>query len=67
MCSDCITKIDGINHCRGCLEGLSSAHAAQSPKLRPHHDGIALGVGLLTISLLAWFMLEVMMPGAGGP
>jgi hypothetical protein len=67
MCSDCITKIDGINHCRGCLQELSGTAKPAAERTRKPHDELALGVGVLTMSVLAWLMLEVMMPGAGGP
>jgi hypothetical protein len=68
MCSDCITKIDGINHCRDCLAQLQGAQRAAQigPTLRVP-GWLALSVGAIAISSLAWWMLEVMMPGAAGP
>jgi hypothetical protein len=66
LCSDCITKIDGINHCQSCLEQLAQRPALPRPRLRvPLSDTAALGLGLGLLSLLTWLMIEVLMPGAG--
>lgn len=67
MCSDCITKIDGINHCRACLEELTRAapERAQARSLLP--PPVALGMGLLTLSALMYLMIEVLMPGSAAP
>jgi hypothetical protein len=68
MCSDCITKIDGINHCRSCLDELTRA---ESQKRTGRAGGLpswlllSLGVSLLTA--LSYLMLDVLMPGATTP
>jgi hypothetical protein len=68
MCSDCITKIDGINHCRDCLAQLQAAQRTDKSAPRPRIPGwLALSAGSLVVWGLAWLMLEVMMPGAASP
>lgn len=66
MCSECITKIDGINHCRRCLEALIAEQ-----KVRPARKAsfklpswLVLGFGALLLSGLMWVTLEVLMPGS---
>ena len=68
LCSDCITKIDGVNHCKTCLETLGAAQNVEAPeRLRGVSDFVALSFGMTLLSVLAWVMLEVLMPGAGTP
>ena len=31
LCGDCITKLDGINHCRACIEALAALPAPAPP------------------------------------
>ena len=68
LCSDCITKLDGINHCQACLAKLSQQAEAQ-PRTRRREipEILALTGGFAVLSLLAWAMLEVMMPGSSSP
>jgi hypothetical protein len=68
MCSDCITKIDGINHCRDCLEKLSrgKAEAPRGKKLRLS-PWLAVSVGLVVLTGLSYVMLDVLLPGGPGP
>ncbi len=67
MCSECVTKIDGINHCRSCLEALVAARkevASVRPRARlPGWFVLTTGFGLL--SCLCWLTIEVLMPGQG--
>jgi hypothetical protein len=67
MCSDCITKIDGINHCRSCLDRLSrgKADAPRSQRARVP-PWLAVTAGILVLSALSYFMLEVLLPGSAG-
>lgn len=66
MCGECITKIDGINHCRRCLELMvSSDAAAATPEAAARMPTwLALGVGSSLLTGLTWWMLEVLMPGS---
>lgn len=68
VCSECTTKIDGINHCVGCFAELAKEHA-QPVHERPV-DGawgrsIAATVGFGVAVLLAWGVLELLLPGGG--
>jgi hypothetical protein len=68
MCSDCITKIDGINHCRACLDELTRSESKKrtaSAAGLPSWLVLALGIPLL--AALSYFMLDVMMPGSASP
>lgn len=66
LCSDCITKLDGINHCQACLAELARPTApkpARAPREVP--ETLALTFGFAVLAVLAWFMLEVLLPGSG--
>lgn len=68
LCRDCITKIDGVNHCKTCLETLAAAQAREAPEpSRGVSDFAALSFGMTLLSILAWVMIEALMPGAGTP
>jgi hypothetical protein len=64
LCSDCITKIDGINHCRACLEALSpSAPVAPRTTLGELPVRLLFGAGVMTLWLLTWLSLSALLPG----
>jgi hypothetical protein len=65
LCGDCITKIDGVNHCQRCLLALGGPASARPRARRAVPSALGLGLGLSLLSLLTWLMLEVLMPGAG--
>jgi hypothetical protein len=68
MCSDCITKIDGINHCRDCLESMTKQAPAHRTRTRLHVPAwLSLSLGILVISALCYLMIDVMMPGSAAP
>ena len=70
VCSECSTKVDGINHCVACLRELARDRAA-----RPAREGSGTGSRVLAVgsavgmfvllSLMTWALLEVALPGAG--
>lgn len=65
VCSECATKIDGINHCVQCLAGsaeLSSERSSTRPE-RPGVSTVAAGGYLIVLTSLLWIMFEVMLPG----
>ncbi len=66
LCSDCITKLDGINHCQSCLAKLAQQTAAK-PATAPREvpDPLALTLGFAALAVLAGFMLEGLLPGSG--
>ena len=64
VCSECATKVDGINYCVACLAGLAvdtGSRAAGSGTGR--FAGVAAGMYVLVVSLLLWGFLELMLPG----
>jgi hypothetical protein len=65
LCGDCITKIDGINHCRACLEARSAAApSAVRGELGQLQARVLLGAGAGALWLLTWLALSVLLPGA---
>jgi hypothetical protein len=64
LCGDCITKIDGINHCRSCLEARAPAAARARRSLGALPARLLLGAGVGALWLLAWVALSALLPGA---
>jgi hypothetical protein len=66
LCSDCITKIDGINHCASCLSTLTASvrRKSEKPRQSPTKAAFAVALGACLLSLLTWLSLEVLMPGS---
>jgi hypothetical protein len=64
LCGDCITKVDGINHCRACLETQAPAppQSARRP-LGAVPARLLLGAGVGALWLLAWIALSALLPG----
>jgi hypothetical protein len=72
VCAECVTKVDGVNHCAACL----AARAAADTPVRARAGGPARGgsrgawVSALLLlgfaTLLVWGLVEVALPGAGG-
>ncbi len=69
ICSECVTKVDGINYCVACYARLadrgarrrSAEDTAQSPAI-----AWLAGIGLLLFcTLMTWGLLEVAFPGSG--
>ena len=75
LCDACITKLDGINHCRACLLALEAgadalpfralAEAAASEP-RAGFAWLSFTLGVLVLAVLAWSTLTAVLP-AGGP
>jgi hypothetical protein len=69
ICSECVTKVDGINHCVACYAALADRGAEReraadrpTPRWLAHAAALSL-LGLAT--LLTWGLLEVALPGGG--
>ncbi|MDH5676031.1 MAG: B-box zinc finger protein [Myxococcales bacterium] len=68
VCSECSTKVEGINYCVSCLETLAAAGGRTRPR-RGKRDGSAvsgLAQLLLYLGILwpaVWLMLEVLLSG----
>ena len=70
VCSECVTKVDGINHCVACYGALADQGASRrsaEAKATPRAYAYIAAVGLMTVmTLLTWAMLEIALPGGGG-
>jgi hypothetical protein len=65
-CSECITKLDGVNFCAGCLASVAGADAPQTkPTKATGLVGSSLRAALyfVVLSALAWAMVEAVFPG----
>ncbi len=69
VCSECVTKIDGINYCVSCLAALADRGARRdTAERRPTPRALAYlsaSVLLVIVTLMTWGMLEVALPGSG--
>jgi len=63
LCGDCITKVDGINHCRACLEAQVRAPLSAARPLGALSARLMLGAGVGALWLLAWLALSALLPG----
>lgn len=65
LCVACITKVDGINHCQSCLLARAQAPLAQALRDGPENartGWLALALGVLLLSGLAWTTLNAVLP-----
>lgn len=67
ICSECVTKVDGINYCVSCLGALAEeggrkkreGASATSPVLA----GLSAFGWVVLLSLVTWGLLELALPG----
>ncbi|MCA9609581.1 MAG: hypothetical protein KC619_28480 [Myxococcales bacterium] len=69
ICSECVTKVDGINYCVTCYAKLADRGArrrsADDTATSPAVAWLA-GAGLVLLAtLMTWGLLEVAFPGSG--
>lgn len=67
VCSECVTKVDGINYCVACLAILAD-RGAKGASAGPRRPSAALAslsaLALLALAtLMTWGLLEVALPG----
>jgi hypothetical protein len=70
VCSECVTKVDGINYCVACLEWLAEAQGGRRAQKERRAGSPVLGAlaafgWLILLFLLAWGLVEAAMPGSG--
>lgn len=66
ICSECVTKVDGINHCVSCYAALASTAAKKPARASSPAVAWLSGLVLFTVGVgLVWVMLEAAMPGGG--
>lgn len=66
VCSECSTKVDGINYCVSCLAGLAvqtTARAASQDQGSPRVAYVSASAYFVALSGLLWLFLELMLPG----
>jgi hypothetical protein len=63
VCSECSTKIDGINHCRECLEAL---RAQDRPAQRALSAGPLRALALSALLLLTLLVIVLLVVWRGG-
>jgi hypothetical protein len=67
VCTECTTKLDGINHCVDCFAGLAAEHGRRGGRARREGPLLSLvlaALGWAAASALAWGALELLLPGA---
>lgn len=69
VCSECVTKVDGINYCVACLAKLAGADTADARRdAAPHSRALAVMAAagfFVVLTLAAWALVEVALPGGG--
>ncbi len=68
ICSECVTKVDGINYCVACLSVLADRSARPTAGARPSSGPMAvlsaLALFVAAVSM-TWALLAVALPGGG--
>jgi hypothetical protein len=67
ICSECVTKVDGINYCVTCLSTLAGHGRKERSKRtwvlpRPLAPAVAMG-WLVLLTLMAWGLVELALAG----
>lgn len=65
VCTECVTKVDGINYCVTCL-AIMAVEGGAPLRVRAGGQRFArawLGASVLLLILLTWVLLDVMLPG----
>lgn len=66
VCSECSTKVDGINYCVRCLGGLAreggrTLGRRHETSAKIAHASAAIYLALLSVA--TWLLLQVLLPG----
>ena len=65
VCTECVTKVDGINYCVGCLARLAQMGGEQKrEEAKPASVAVALLSALaffVLLSLLTWGLVEAVL------
>ena len=60
LCSECATKVDGINYCAACLGALASRPAPPAAAVRgPLARQLVAAACVMVLALLMWGLLEL--------
>jgi hypothetical protein len=66
VCSECSTKVDGINYCVRCLQGLARQRDSAEQRTRAASGKaayLAASGYLLLLSVAVWALFFVLLPG----
>jgi hypothetical protein len=66
VCSECSTKVEGINYCVACLSGLAREGGRQVGARVQGSPGAAYataGAYLVLLTAAMWALLQVVLPG----
>jgi len=68
VCSECSTKVEGINYCVSCLAGLALEGGRAAGRRKAGEAGSALayvsaGAYFCTLVAGLWLLLEALLPG----
>jgi hypothetical protein len=59
FCADCLTKVDGVNHCARCYTAAAQADRARAAERAPEVAEGRLALTLVGLWLLVWGVLEL--------
>lgn len=63
VCNECVTKVDGINHCVECYARLAERESPRVAVASSAATSWMAGLGLLALAVvLTWAMLETALP-----
>jgi len=69
ICSECTTKVEGINYCVSCLAGLAVEGGRRAGQTRgtEREASAYVSAAAYAVALVAatWVMLEALLPGGG--
>ena len=64
VCAECVTQVDGINHCVACLAVAVATSAPAVPRATRADSGRArLALVVLAVAVAIWGILEATLPG----
>lgn len=67
VCAECVTQVDGVNHCVACLAAAGAARpSARAPAAavdHPRSGWTSLAVTATLLALALWGILEATLPG----
>ena len=69
VCSECVTKVDGINYCVGCLAWLAEVGGEQKRAAEKATSPVLAALSafgfFVVLTLMTWALVEAAMPGSG--
>ena len=63
VCAECVTQVDGINHCVSCLAAVGAARVSVTPAAPVRAGAFDIVALALLLALALWGVLEATLPG----